>query len=67
LVRSLEKEAAERRRIVLAVRIDDAALTDALGAIHPDRIVADFRSVHWEDPRDVVFRRELDRLLAALR
>jgi uncharacterized protein YjbI with pentapeptide repeats len=67
LARALEKEAAERRRIVLAVRIDDAALTDTLVAIHPDRIVADFRGVDWEDPRDGVFRRELDRLLTALR
>ena len=27
---------------------------------------ADFRGADWEDPRDRVFRRELDRLLAAL-
>jgi uncharacterized protein YjbI with pentapeptide repeats len=66
LGRALEKETAERRRIVLAVQIDDTALTDALGAIHPDRIVADFRGADWEDPQDVVFRRELGRLLTAL-
>src|SRR5439155_18400339 len=50
LGRALEKEATEQRRIVLAVRIDDAALTDALAPIHPDRIVADFRDADWEDP-----------------
>ena len=32
----------------------------------PDRFVADFRGSDWEDPRDPVFRRELERLLRAL-
>ena len=66
LARGFEKETAERRKIVLAVRIDDAALDRSPLAIPADRFIADFRGVDWEDPRDGVFRRELDRLLAAL-
>jgi uncharacterized protein YjbI with pentapeptide repeats len=59
---ALVKEVAERRRIVLGVRIDDAPV-----GLDEDRIVADFRGVDWDDPRDPIFRRELERLLAALR
>ena len=66
LARVLEKEWTERRRIVLAVRIDGFAAPGALGAIGADRFVADFRGSDWEDPRDPVFRRELERLLRAL-
>jgi len=64
--RFVAKEAAEHRRIVLGVRTGDFETTGALVAMTADRWVADFRGTDWEDPRDAVFRRELDRLLAAL-
>jgi hypothetical protein len=64
--RFLGKESSEKRRIVLGVRTDDDAAAGSLAAVPADRWLADFRGVDWEDPRDAVFRRELDRLLAAL-
>ena len=64
--RFLAKEAPERRRIVFAVRTDEFDATDSLAAIPLDRWIADFRGTDWEDPRDAIFRRELDRLLVAL-
>ncbi|MET0151965.1 MAG: pentapeptide repeat-containing protein [Candidatus Binatia bacterium] len=63
---ALEKERAERRRIVVAVRIDDFDAPGMLAPLGADRFVADFRGGDWEDPRDPVFRRELERLLGAL-
>jgi uncharacterized protein YjbI with pentapeptide repeats len=63
---ALAKEAGERRRIVLAVAIDDGIESGELRGLVSDRVVADFRGADWEDPRDAVFRRELERLLAAL-
>ena len=60
---ALVKEAVERRRIVLGVRVDESTEPSSLPS---DRVVADFHGADWEDPRDPVFRRELDRLLAAL-
>jgi len=66
IARFLDKEGAEGRRIVAAVTIDDAPPSGALQALGEDRFVADFRGTDWEDPRDPVFRRELERLLAAL-
>jgi uncharacterized protein YjbI with pentapeptide repeats len=66
LARTLEKEGAEKRRIAVAVHIDDFAAPGVLEALGADRFVADFRGSDWEDPRDPVFRRELERLLRAL-
>jgi hypothetical protein len=66
LTRALEKERAERRRIVIAVRIDDFTVQGAVEGLGEDRFAADFRGSDWEDPRDPIFRRELDRLLRAL-
>ncbi len=63
--KALAKERAERRRIVLAVRLDDSSSGQWPGGL-VDRVVADFRGVQWDDPRDAVFRRELEKLLAAL-
>lgn len=63
LAAAAAKEGGERRRIVLGVRVDDGPLSSAISA---DRWVADFRGVDWDDPRDPVFRREFERLLAAL-
>ena len=60
---AIVKEVNERRRIVLGVRIDDGPVPSTIPA---DRMVADFRGANWEDPRDPVFRRELEHLLAAL-
>jgi hypothetical protein len=37
-----------------------------LEGLDAGRFVADFRGSDWEDPRDPVFRRELERLLRAL-
>ena len=59
---TLEKQARERRPIVMAVRCDDSP--DPPRGV--DCFVADFRGSDWEDPRDAVFRKQLDRLLAAL-
>jgi len=67
IVRALDKEAAERRRILLAVRIDDVPAGGSLAALSADRYLADFSGVAWDDPRDPIFRRELDKLLEALR
>jgi hypothetical protein len=66
LARGLEKERSEERRIVVAVRIDDFSAPGVLEGLDAGRFVADFRSSDWEDPRDPVFRRELERLLRAL-
>jgi uncharacterized protein YjbI with pentapeptide repeats len=66
LTRALEKERAERRRIVSAVRIDDFTMAGAIEGLGEDRFAADFRGSDWEDPRDPVFRREFERLLRAL-
>jgi uncharacterized protein YjbI with pentapeptide repeats len=62
----LAKEATERRRIVFGIRTDDAAPSGATAALTAERWVADFRGTDWDDPRDPIFRRELERLLAAL-
>lgn len=59
--RALAKEAAERRTIVLGVRIDDTE-----PALSAERLAADFRGVDWDNPRDPTFARELARLLATL-
>jgi uncharacterized protein YjbI with pentapeptide repeats len=64
--RFLDKESSEKRRIVLGVRTDDDDAAGSLAAVPADRWLADFSGVDWEDPRNAVFRRELDRLLAAL-
>ena len=66
IARFLTKEAPEHRRIVVGVRTDDGEPTGALCALTADRWVADFRGTDWDDPRDTIFRRELDRLVAAL-
>jgi len=66
LARGLEKERSEERRIVVAVRIDDFSAPGVLEGLDAGRFVADFRGSDWEDPRDPVFRRELERLLRAL-
>jgi uncharacterized protein YjbI with pentapeptide repeats len=66
IARGLEKERAEERRIVVAVRIDDFTAPGVLEGLGAGRFVADFRGSDWEDPRDTVFRRELERLLRAL-
>ncbi len=62
IVDSLAKQERERRAIVTAVRCDDSdSLPPGVAGF-----AADFRGSDWEDPRDPVFRKQLDRLLAAL-
>ncbi|MGH7896607.1 MAG: pentapeptide repeat-containing protein [Candidatus Binatia bacterium] len=58
----LRKQARERRTVVIAVGCDDfRELPPGVGSL-----AADFHGTDWDDPRDPLFRRELDRLLARL-
>jgi hypothetical protein len=67
VARWLAGEANEKRESVAAIRLgarhDEPSALDRQLA---KRIVADFRGVEWEDPRDPVFARELGRLLSRL-
>ena len=58
--RALSLEAKEKRPIVFGLRLDDAEPPPPFPG--RDRLLADFRHVDWDDPRDATFRRELERL-----
>lgn len=67
VARSLADERREARPILLAARLDDGATGgDALEQSLGERLVADFRGVAWDDPRDPIFARELARLVDRL-